>query len=135
MATQIRAIDFTAQKARGFEPLDVHRHGGLRHAEDASQFGGMRVRSQSGFELESRDLRPVLRGTMPPRHLTGSGHSRWQILLTNGIKLPYEATIQEIPLRRPTDYASAARRRALCGLPWVVSGSEGWVARCAGSEL
>jgi aryl-alcohol dehydrogenase-like predicted oxidoreductase len=60
VATQIRAIDFTAQKARSFEPLDVYRHGGLRHAEDAGQFRGVRVRVYLGWGSSVEESRQII---------------------------------------------------------------------------
>jgi len=60
VATQIRAVDFTAQKARSFEPLDVHRHGGLRHAEDAGQSRGVRVHVHLGEHQQLLGLEPEL---------------------------------------------------------------------------
>src|SRR5258707_10062344 len=39
---------------RSFEPFDVHRHGGLRHAEDAGQFRGVRMCFHLGDRKSTR---------------------------------------------------------------------------------
>jgi hypothetical protein len=58
VATQIGAIDFTAYKARSFEPLDVHRHGGLRHAQDAGKFRRVRMHIHFGEHEQLLGLQP-----------------------------------------------------------------------------